>query len=176
MSGEPENIKYAKKPLNKELSRAKQRNRTKSATREEKAEIKALTDKMNEQKNNFIRQIAEMDNYVKIREREVESSKKNSRKEVILKLIPLLDTLNAGIEVEGHREILLPFKSQLSQTLSDLGLSEINSINETFNPSFHEVVSVTDEGENNKIVAEVQKGYLFNNEVIRTSKVIVCKR
>ncbi|EQD36197.1 GrpE protein [mine drainage metagenome] len=138
--------------------------------------IKELMEKMDIQRDNLLRNIAEMQTYIRTKEKDIEISRKSITKNLTLKLMPVLDSIDAGMNIDSHKEILEPLKVQLIQTLLSLGVTEMKSLGETFNPMLHEVISVTDEGEENKVTMEIQKGYLFNNEVIRTAKVIVCKR
>ena len=61
---------------------------------------------------------------------------------------------------------------QLKETLEKEGVKQIKE--QYFNPEKHEVIS-TEEGEENKIIEEFQKGYMLNGRVIRASKVKVGK-
>ena len=61
---------------------------------------------------------------------------------------------------------------KLRATLEAQGLSEIKALGEPFDPHFHEAV-MQDKGKEGAVVEEVQKGYKFNDRVIRPTKVVV---
>ena len=64
---------------------------------------------------------------------------------------------------------------QFQDALKRLGLEEIETIGQRFNPEFHEAVShVEDETKGEQeIIQEYRKGYIIGNKVIRHSMVIV---
>ena len=64
---------------------------------------------------------------------------------------------------------------QLHKFLQEEGIKAINSEGKTFDPFMHEVMKVESSDKYNVVLKELQKGYLFNNKVIRTSKVIIGK-
>ncbi len=132
----------------------------------------ALED-LNDYKNLYIRQRSEMENYAKYKEREIENIRKNAGSEIIKNLLPVLDTLDAGMI---HDPKLEPVRSQIIKILSSYGLKEIAGKGEKFDPNLEEAIGVSDQGEDGKVLEVVQKGYMLNGEVLRTAKVIVSKR
>jgi len=65
---------------------------------------------------------------------------------------------------------------QLEGILKKMGIEEINSIGQKFNPNFHEAVeSVATAGESEAIVEELLRGYLKNGKVLRPAKVKIIK-
>jgi molecular chaperone GrpE len=92
--------------------------------------------------------------------------------DVLLDLLPVLDSLNLALE-HGHKEIE-PVKGQLLQILKNRGLKEIDSMGEIFDPRYHEAVGSieTDKKEDDHKILEVfQKGYLLDDRVLRPAKV-----
>jgi molecular chaperone GrpE len=176
MSLESKKTADVRDPITAEIKTAKSRKQSLPKERVKDMKIKELMEKMDAQKDQLLRNIAEMQTYIRTKEKDLEISRKTITKDLALKLMPVLDSIDAGIQIESHKPILEPLKQQLMQTLTSLGVTEMKTVGESFNPMLHEVISITQDGEENKVVAEIQKGYLFNNEVIRTSKVIVCKR
>ena len=128
---------------------------------------------LNDYKNLYLRQRSEMENYSKYKEREIENIRKNASSELIKELLPVLDTLDAGIL---HDKKLEPVKTQIIRVLNSYGLKEIDSKGNKYDPNFEEAIGVSDEGEDGTVTEVVQKGYTLNGDVIRTSKVIVSKR
>jgi len=66
---------------------------------------------------------------------------------------------------------LLQLEKQLEKFLEEIGLEKIKTINEKFNPLFHEVIEK--KGEGDKIIEEIETGFLLNGEVIRPAKVVI---
>ena len=128
---------------------------------------------LNDYKNLYLRQRSEMENYSKYKEKEIESIRKNASSELIKELLPVLDTLDAGIL---HDKKLEPVKTQILKVLNSYGLKEIDSKGNKYDPNLEEAIGVSDQGEDGTVIEVVQKGYTLNGDVIRTSKVIVSKR
>ncbi|WP_393971905.1 nucleotide exchange factor GrpE [Oxyplasma meridianum] len=135
-----------------------------------------LMDQIKTIKDSYIRQRAEMENYLKAKERELNYAIKSSNKEMIKSLLPFIDSLDSANMSEEQRSFLAPLRDQLRKILSSYGLNQINAKGQKFDPYLHEALAVTDQGENGIVYEEIQKGYKLNDEVLRTSKVIVGKR
>jgi len=98
--------------------------------------------------------------------------------EFVLKLLPILDSFkklieHLSLEVKNSDwgKGLLQLEKQLEKFLEEIGLEKIKTINEKFNPFFHEVVEK--KGEGDKIIEEIDMGFLLNGEVIRPAKVVI---
>ena len=59
--------------------------------------------------------------------------------------------------------------------LRNEGVEEIKTIGEKFDPNFHEVVEEIKGEKSGFITEEIQKGYMFNNKLLRASKVKIIK-
>lgn len=137
-----------------------------------KEKVKSAESKAKEHLDNWQRAQAD---FVNLRKRDEESKMdflKYAKADVILELIPVLDSFTQGI-AHGQKE-LEPIYTQLLQILKQNGLDESNPIGETFNPSQHEAVGMieTDKQEDDHKVLEVfQRGYLLGAKVLRPAKV-----
>lgn len=127
-------------------------------------------------KDLYIRQRAEMENYIKAKDREVQSIIKNANKDLIRNILPAIDSMDSAILSGKDPEVVNPLKDQALKILSMYGLKPIEAKGKKFDPYLHEVVAVADNGEDGTVIEEVQKGYTLNGEVVRSSKVIVSKR
>jgi len=125
---------------------------------------------------------ADFMNYRSRIERESQKMRVLAAENAVLDLIPVLDNLDRAIEAaENHRgESLLEgvrmVRDQFYGALRSLGLEEIPSLGEAFNPEVHDgvLVSQVDGPEGNERVLEIiQKGYRLGEKVIRPSKVRV---
>ncbi len=135
--------------------------------------IEELTDKLT-------RQMAEFDNYRKRTEREKSSMYLVGARDVVEKILPVVDNFERGLAAAGDPED--PFVDgmnkiykQLTAVLTDLGVTAIETVGKEFDPNFHNAVMHVDDesvGEN-IIVEEFQKGYMYKDSVVRHSMVKV---
>ena len=104
--------------------------------------------------------------------------------DLILKILPILDNfelvenkLPEQLKNDKNIKGLLQIKVQIKDFLKNQKIEEIKSIGKKFDPNFHEVIDeVQVRGkEQGIIVEEIQKGYKFNERVIRIAKVRVAK-
>lgn len=98
--------------------------------------------------------------------------------ELIKRILPTLDHLEKALEGSNEQDrasgwfkgVEMSVK-QLKQTLKEEGLEEI-PIESGFDPALHEAVDIRD-GEENRILEVVEKGYNLNGKVLRPAKVVV---
>ena len=104
--------------------------------------------------------------------------------DLILKILPILDNfelvenkLPEQLKNDKNIKGLLQIKVQIKDFLKNQKIEEIKSIGKKFDPNFHEVIGqVKVRGkEQGIIVEEIQKGYKFNERIIRIAKVRVAK-
>ncbi len=103
--------------------------------------------------------------------------------DLILKILPILDNFEI-VEKKMPKELktdknvkgLLQIKLQIKNFLKNQKVQEIESIGKKFDPNFHEVIGeVESKKESGTIIEEIQKGYKFNERVIRVAKVKIIK-
>ncbi len=142
-----------------------------------KAEIKEL-------KDNYLRALAEWDNYRKRMENEFGEFKKYAKVDFISKLLPVLDNFDralAGAELNpdfgSFCKGIEIIERQLRDTLKSMGLIEYSGLGEQFDPALHEAVGViaTDTHPENIIIEEISKGYKVGDRIIKPAKVLVSK-
>jgi molecular chaperone GrpE len=117
-------------------------------------------------------------NYKKEEMERIENFMKYSVEEIVLKLLPILDSFNlAKNQNEKEVEGFLQIKKQLEDFLQSFGVEEVKTIGERFDPNFHEAIDTieAEEKESGIIVEESQKGYVINGKLIRPAKVKVIK-
>jgi len=92
---------------------------------------------------------------------------------IIHKILPILDSLEAGSK---KNEDIKKIKEQMINALKECNIEEIKAVGEKFDPEFHEAVEQIKSDKNSGIIIQqVQKGYLFNNKLLRPSKVKIAK-
>ncbi len=137
--------------------------------------IEELTDRLK-------RQMAEFDNFRKRSEREKSQMYEIGAKDVIEKILPIVDNFERGLGQVSEDQKDDPFLQgmemiykQLMTTLDSLGVKPIEAVGKEFDPNFHNAVMhvENDEVGENIVVAEFQKGYMYRDSVVRHSMVQV---
>lgn len=100
---------------------------------------------------------------------------KFANEELILEILPILDSFEAAMKHDNNEGIKQLY-NQLLNKLKSNGIEEIKSMSEKFNPELHEVIETikSDKGEG-IVVEEVQKGYRLHGKTIRPAKVKINK-
>ena len=131
-------------------------------------------------KNQLLSVMAEYDNFKKRTVKEKEKIYTDSVGATIAELLPVIDNLERAISSfsDKENEFYKGFELVLKQTkeiFEKMGVTEIASVGEVFNPDFHNaVMHIEDDtlGENT-IAEEFQKGYMYKDKVIRYAMVKV---
>jgi molecular chaperone GrpE len=147
------------------------------------AALAAAEAKATENRNNYLRAVAEMDNFRKRSEREVENARKFAIERFAQELVPVGDALEAGISagaqnpgpalLEGAQATL----RQLHRAFDKGGIKIIDPAGETFDPEWHEAMAVQESSDQppNTVLSVIQKGYSLNGRLLRAARVIVAK-
>ena len=137
--------------------------------------IEELTDKLT-------RQMAEFDNFRKRTEKEKSQMYEVGAKDIIEKILPIVDSFERGLAAVAEDQKADPFVDgmdkvykQLITTLESAGVTPIEAVGKPFDPEFHNaVMHIDDESlEENIVVEEFQKGYMYRDSVVRHSMVKV---
>lgn len=140
-----------------------------------KAQINELQDKV-------MRQMAEFENFRKRSEKEKSAMFETGAKNVIEKILPVVDNFERGLATVPENEKDSPFVDgmnkvykQLITELENLGVKPIEAVGKEFDPNFHNaVMQVESEEYDSGVVAqELQKGYMYKDSVVRHSMVAV---
>lgn len=146
-----------------------------------KAQLEEKTQKSEEYLNALQRAAAEFDNYKKRTVKEKEALYTDAFSDAVSAFLPVVDNMEraaSAINKEEnpslHEGIELVFR-QFRDVLKNLGVEEIKSVGEKFDPQLHNaVMHVEDEGYGeNEIIEEFQKGYMLKDKIIRHSMVKV---
>ena len=139
-------------------------------------------EKIEELSDRLTRQMAEFDNFRKRTEKEKSQMYEIGAKDIIEKILPVVDNFERGLAAVPEEEQSNPFAEgmekiykQLMTTLEEVGVKPIEAVGNEFNPDFHNaVMHVEDEELGENIVAEeFQKGYTYRDSVVRHSMVKV---
>ena len=124
-------------------------------------------------KDDYLRLAADFDNYKKRSEKEKESIGAASIAYFVSSLFPLIDNFEMAMTQEKIPKEVETFNNLLESVLESLQVTGVGEIGEDFDPSLHEAVEHTGEGESQKIQAVLRKGYLFQGNLIRPAMVKV---
>ncbi len=153
-------------------------------TLEEDDLIEKLNGDLQEQKDKYLRLLAEFDNYKRRSARERIELSQTAGKEIVVSLLDVLDDCDRAekqlLQEKGNGDmsgVLLVF-NKLRNILQNRGLKAMESVHTDFDVEKHEAISevpAPEPGLAGKVVAEVTKGYYLNDKIIRFAKVIVGK-
>ena len=126
---------------------------------------------------------AEFNNYRRRTEKEKESLSTFVKGNLISNLLPVLDDLDLLVQhhQEDHQcpvEAIQIIVQKIKKVFFDEGLESIEALNHSFDPEFNEAVAVEELSDPEKegvILEEWQKGYLFQGNLLRASRVKVAK-
>ena len=124
-------------------------------------------------KDDYLRLAAEFDNFKKRTEKEKESISSASIAYFVNSLFPLIDNFEMAMNQEEVSEELETFNNLLASVLEGLQVEKIGTIGENFDPSMHEAVEHSGEGETQVVETILRKGYLFQGKLIRPAMVKV---
>ncbi|AEF17545.1 MULTISPECIES: nucleotide exchange factor GrpE [Thermoanaerobacterium] len=150
-----------------------------------KNKLKQKEDEANEYLEMAQRLKAEFENYRKRTEKEKADLIEYGKEQVILDILPVVDNFERALEAtHSDNEEIASFKEgvnliyrQFKGVLEKLGVKEIESLGQIFDPYKHHAVmqEEAEDKKENEIIEVFQKGYMFNNKVIRPSMVKVAK-
>ena len=147
-------------------------------------ELMVLKKQVEENLDKAIRAQAELDNVRKRSLRDVQNAHKYALEKFANELLPVIDSMELGINAAASSEEENTLKEGMDLTLKmfrdvleKYEIKEVESEGEKFDPEKHEAVSIQEvEGSESGAVAIVlQKGYVLNDRLIRPAMVVVAK-
>lgn len=152
---------------------------------EQDDEKSRLQQELQEQRDKYLRLVAEFDNYRKRISRERIELMQTAGKDVILALLDVLDDCDRATEqmettddTDSVKEGALLIFNKLRNQLQSFGLRELNSLHQDFDAELHDAIAeipAPSRDLEGKVIDSVQKGYYLNDKLIRHAKVVVGK-
>jgi molecular chaperone GrpE len=145
--------------------------------------LAAAQAKATENWNSYLRAVAELENFRKRSERELDNARKYAIERFAQELVTVGDSLEAGIAagaanpgpalLEGAQATL----KQLQRAFDKAGIKIIDPAGEPFDPAWHEAMVAQESTERpaNTVLTVIQKGYALNGRLLRPARVIVSK-
>jgi len=154
----------------------------KQETAVQEAESDKLKQDLENLNNQYLRLAADFENYRKRQAQEREALLKYGAEECMKKVIEVVDNFDRALtmvekidNIDKMKETFLVLNKQLTESLTKLGLEQIKSVGEIFDPNLHEAVmqTQTDEYPEDTVIREMQKGYKLGDKVLRPAMVAV---
>ncbi len=148
-------------------------------TEQEADKLKQDFENLNSQ---YLRLAADFDNYRKRQAQEREELLKYGAQECMKKVIEVVDNFDRASEMvnkiedlDKMKESFFVLNKQLTESLAKLGLEQIKSVGEKFDPNLHEAImqTQTEEYPEETVIQEFQKGYKLGDKVLRPARVAV---
>ena len=160
----------------KETEKESKESEAKEARKDPKdAQFEELQDRLK-------RQMAEFDNFRKRTEKEKAAMYEIGAKDIIEKILPVLDNFERGLAAvpedekgSSFAEGIEKIYKQFVKTLEDAGVETIEAVGQQFDPNLHNAVMHVEDEEagENIVVEEFLKGYMYKGSVVRHSMVKV---
>lgn len=145
--------------------------------------VTQLENQLAELKDQYLRKVAEFDNYRKRTLKEKTELILNGGEKVITSILPILDdferaedNISKATDLDALKEGVELIFQKLLKVLEAQGLKKIETHEADFNTDFHEAIAMVpaaNEEQKGKVVDCVQTGYTLNDKVIRHAKVAI---
>jgi molecular chaperone GrpE len=147
------------------------------------AALAAAEAKATENWNSYLRAVAEMENFRKRADRELDNARKYAIERFAQELVTVGDSLEAGIQagasnpgpvlLEGAEATL----KQLHRAFDKAGIKILDPAGQPFDPEWHEAMVAQESADKpaNTVLSVIQKGYSLNGRLLRPARVIVSK-
>ncbi len=146
--------------------------------------MQKLQGEVEEQKDKYLRLVAEFDNFKRRNAKEKNELVQTAGKDVIIAMLEVMDDCDRAEKQLAETDDLAAQKegvqlvfNKLRNTLQARGLTAMESINTVFDVEKHEAITEVEAPKEmkGKVVDEIEKGYYLNNKIIRFAKVVVGK-
>ena len=144
--------------------------------------LAAAQSKAQENWNSYMRAVAELDNYRKRAEREVDQARKYAIERFAQELLPVGDAWSRPAHRRGRtrRPLLEGAQAtlkELNRAFDKAGIKLIDPTGQPFDPNWHEAMVAQESREvaPNTVTSVIQKGYSLNGRLLRPARVIVSK-
>ncbi len=138
-----------------------------------------------ETRDRLLRAAADFENTKKRLQRERETDLKYAEERLLRELLPGLDNIERAMEqgretqnIESLLEGVDMTHRGLVETLEKFGVVPVDSVGKPFDPNVHEALAMEEsaEADDNTVLREFQRGYLFKDRLLRAAKVVVARK
>lgn len=124
-------------------------------------------------KDDYLRLAADFENFKKRNEKEKESASFNFVALFVNSLFPLIDNFEIAIKQDNNPKEIESLYKTLQDFMDNLNIVEVPGVGEPFDPSFHEAVEHSGDGDTQTIEEVLRKGYTLEDKLLRPAMVRV---
>lgn len=143
--------------------------------------LNVVEEELKQLKDNYIRKVAEFENYKKRTLKEKTELILNGSEKTVIAILPILDDFERAIsdksdDPKAIKEGMQLIFNKFNKILESIGVNKIETEGKDFDVDYHEAVAMLptpDDDKKGKVIDCVQTGYTLNNKVIRHAKVAV---
>ena len=155
-----------------------------SQSKDEESELDKLNEKLKEADDRYKRLLAEFDNFRKRSEKENAQMIDIGASVILNKMLPIVDNFERaiksvpdGLKDNSYVDGIDKIYKQILKTFEDLEVKPIDAVGKPFDPNLHNAVMTDEESdaEVDTVTEELQKGYMYKDQVLRHSMVKVKK-
>lgn len=147
----------------------------------EAEKLNVVKEELKQLKDNYIRKVAEFENYKKRTLKEKTELILNGSEKTVIAILPILDDFERAIsdksdDPKAIKEGMQLIFNKFNKILESIGVNKIETEGKDFDVDYHEAVAMLptpDDDKKGKVIDCVQTGYTLNNKVIRHAKVAV---
>ncbi|MBT5633544.1 MAG: nucleotide exchange factor GrpE [Nitrospina sp.] len=136
-----------------------------------------------EQKGDFLREKADLENFRKRLIKDKEDSVQFANQRLLKELVQINDNLDRALDapnasLESLREGIEMIQKQFATFLKNQKVEPIEALGKPFDPSLHEVMSQleSEDHDENIVMQEYSKGYTLNGRILCSAKVVIAKK
>lgn len=167
------------------MSKIKPDSKTRKELLKKDKQIHALNKEKEEYIDKWKRALAELENYRKRSEKQLEETKKFAREDILYKLLSIVDNFERALVHIGNSNSIDSLKTgvemiykELRNLLNQYGVKRIEALGKNYDPNFHEALEIVNQKHNKErevskhtVVEEILPGYTFHNRLLRPAKV-----
>ena len=126
----------------------------------------------------YLRAMAELENTRRRAAIDMESRARIRAMSVVEKILPVADAVDAALKHNPEDAGMKSLALALSSVFESIGIARMETLGKPLDPTKHNAIQVVQAPKDttpNTIVEEMQPGYMFGDNVLRTAMVIVAK-
>ena len=150
-------------------------NKTDDTVEKLNAQIAELNDK-------YLRLAAELENTRRRSALDAESRARNRAMGIAEKILPVMDAIDAALNHNPNDAGIKSMAMAMESAFEQIGITRIKSVGEILNPQLHNAIQVIEPTSEtdmrpvpNTIIQEMQAGYMYGDNILRTAMVVVSK-
>ena len=136
-----------------------------------------------EQKSDFLREKADLENFRKRLVKEKADAVQFANERLLKELVEIDDNMNRALNtpntsLESLKEGVEMIQKQFATFLKNQKVEPVEATGKPFDPSLHEVMTQleSEEHEENTVIQEYSTGYTLNGRILRSAKVVISKK